>query len=201
LKEAYESGRAISNTWMRNHLHDYNPCEANKKAIGDYFTEHNLEFTYDNLEAAFQDLLEQGDKLAKVEAVATRQAVVPANPVPAATATTPALPVIPATETPIAVPVPAVAQPAAPSQPVVEATVTTPAAAPNVQPAARRPGVNGGLPPGSLSAQRPGTPDPALARKEFLKTVKDMDPKVMRAKLKTDPQFVKQLQAYGIQIR
>jgi hypothetical protein len=201
-KEAYETGRAISNQWMRHHLHDYNPCDANKKAMNDYFVENNLELTHDNLEAAFQDLLEQGDKLAKVETVATRQAVVVPNPVPAATAATPAPPVIPVAETPIAVPVPIVAaQPAVPSQPVVEATVATSAAAPNVPVPARRPGVNGGLPPGSLSAQRPGTPDPALARKEFLKTVKDMDPKVMRAKLKTDPQFVKQLQAYGIQIR
>lgn len=200
-KEAYESGRSISNEFMRHHLHDYNPCEANKKAIGDYFVEHNLEFTLDNLEAAFQDLLEQGDKLAKVETVATRQAVVTANPDTIAIVATPVTPVIPVAETSVTLPIPVVAQPAAISQVVVEATVPTPAAAPNVQPAARRPGVNGGLPPGSLSAQRPGTPDPALARKEFLKTVKDMDPVVMKAKLKNDPQFVKQLESYGIRVR
>lgn len=200
-KEAYESGRAISNEFMRQHLHDYNPCEANKKAIGEYFVEHNLEFTLDNLEAAFQDLLEQGDKLAKVETVATRQATAAANPATVAAVVTPAPPVIPGAETPITVPTPVVAQPAVISQPVVEATVTTPAAAHNVQPAARRPGVNGGLPPGSLSAQRPGTPDPALARKEFLKAVHDMNPAVMKAKLKNDPQFVKQLESYGIRVR
>lgn len=190
-KEAFESGRSISNEFMRRHLHDYNPCEANQKAIGEYFATHNLEFTLDNLEAAFQDLLEQGDKIAAVTA----------NPVAVAAKVTPAPPAIPVAETPAVVQPSVVAQPAAPSQPVVEATVPTPAAAHNVQPAARRPGVNGGLAPGSLSAQRPGTPDPALARKEFLKTVKDMKPEVMRAKLKSDPQFVKQLQAYGIQVR
>jgi len=201
-KEAYEAGRSISNEFMRRHLHDYNPCEANQKAIGEYFAKHELEFTLDNLEVAFQDLLEQGDKIAKVETVATRQAAVVANPTPVAAVVTPTPPEIPVVETPAAVTVPvAAAQPAGLSQPVVEATVTTPAAAPNVQPAARRPGVNGGLPPGSLSAQRPGTPDPALARKEFLLTVKDMKPEVMKNKLKTDPQFVKQLESYGIRVR
>jgi len=200
-KEAYEAGRSISNEFMRRHLHDYNPCEANQKAIGEYFSQHKLEFTLDNLEVAFQDLLEQGDKIAKVETSATRQAAVVANPTPEATVVTPAPPAIPVAETPAAVTVPvAVAQPVS-SQPVVEATVTMPAAAPNVQPAARRPGVNGGLPPGSLSAQRPGTPDPALARKEFLLTVKNMKPEVMKNKLKTDPQFVKQLESYGIRVR
>jgi hypothetical protein len=202
-KQDFEEGRQISNDFMRQHLHDYNPCEANQKAIGEYFAEHKLDFTRDNLEAAFQDLKEQGDKLAPVENTgATRQATVAANPAPVATPATPAPPAIPVAETPAVVPASAPpAQPPAPSQPVVEATAPTPVAAPNVQPAARRPGVNGSLPPGTLSAQRPGAPDPALARKEFLKTVKDMKPEVMKAKLKSDPQFVKQLESYGIRIR
>jgi hypothetical protein len=202
-KQNYEDGRSISNEFMRRHLHDYNPCAANQKAIGEYFAEHNLEFTLDNLEAAFQDLKEQGDKLAPVPSTsATRQATEPVNPGTEATVVTPASPAIPAAETPAAVPASAVpAQPAAPSQPVVEATAPTPVAAPNVQPATRRPGVNGSLPPGSFSAERIGSPDPALARKEFLKTVRDMKPDVMKQKLKTDPQFVKQLAAYGIKIQ
>lgn len=202
-KQLYEDGRAISNEFMRNHLHDFNPCEANKKVIGDYFAEHNLDFTLDNLEAAFQDLKEQGNKLADVvSTAATRQVAVAANPAPVAIEATPAPPVIPAAETVISVPASAApAPPAVPSQPVVEATATTPVTAPNVQTVTRRPGVNGAIAPGSLSAQRPGAPDPALARKEFLKTVKDMKPEVMKHKLKTDPQFVKQLEAYGIRVR
>jgi len=202
-KHNFEEGRAISNEFMRRHLHDYNPCEANRKALGEYFEIHKLDFTLDNLEAAFEDLKEQGDKLAPVvDTSATRQAVVAANPAPAATVATPAIPAIPVVETPAAVPASVTpAQPPAPSQPVVEATAPTPAAAPNVQPAARRPGVNGAIAPGTLSAQRPGTPDPALARKEFLKTVRDMKPEVMKNKLKTDPQFVKQLESYGIKVR
>lgn len=202
-KEVYEEGRAISNEFMRRHLHDFNPCEANKKAIGDYFAEKNLEFTLDNLEAAFQDLLEQGNKLVKVEnTVTTAHVTETANPAPVTTTATPATPAIPAAETTIVVPASETpAQPPVPSQPVVEATAPTSAAAPNGQPAARRPGVHGSIAPGSLSAQRPGAPDPALARKEFLKTVREMKPEVMRHKLKTDPQFVNQLKAYGIQIR
>lgn len=201
-QQKYEQdGVAISNTFMRRHLHDYNPCEANKLALGEYFRDHNLEFTLDNLEAAFQDLKEQGDKLASVESVATKTVVAAANPVAATTVATPVTPVIPVAETPATVLVSETpAQPLEVVAPVVAATAPTPAA-PNQQPAARRPGVNGSLPPGTLSAQRPGTPDPALARSEFLKVVKNMDAATMKAKLKNDPQFVKQLTAYGIKVR
>lgn len=197
-----EDGRRIANEFMRRHLHDYNPCEANNKALGEYLETHNLDYTLDNLEAALEDLLEQGDKLAKVETVATRQASEVANPTPAATVATTAPPAIPGAETPAIVPASVTpAQPVVVVAPVVEATVTTPAAALNVQPAARRPGVNGAIAPGTLSAQRPGTPEPALARKEFLQTIVKMRPEVIRAKLKNDPQFVKQLAAYGIKVQ
>jgi hypothetical protein len=202
-KELINEGKAISNEFMRRHLHDYNPCEANKKAMGEYFAENNLEFTLDNLEAALLDLMSQEGKLVKVEAPFTaRQVTEPANPGTATTVTATETPAIPASAAAAAVTASAApAQPAAPSQPAVEATAPTPVAAHNVQPAARRPGVNGGIAPGTLSAQRPGTPDPVLARKEFLQTVKKMDPAVMRAKLKNDPQFVQQLKAYGIKIQ
>jgi hypothetical protein len=196
-----EDGRAISNEFMRRHLHDYVPCDANFKVMDEYFKENNLIFTLDNLEAAFQVLKEQGNKLAKAEPSATVPAVVAANPVAPAVVATPAPPVIPVAETPAATPVLVVpAQPPVVVTPVVAATAPTPAV-PNQHTTARRPGVNGSLPPGTLSAQRPGTPDPALGRKEFLKTVKDMAPEVMKNKIKTDPQFVKTLESYGIRVR
>jgi hypothetical protein len=199
--EWQQQGKAISNEFQRRHLHDYSPCDANKKAIADYFVEKNLEFTLDNLEAAFVDLMED-NKLVKVESAFQKPAIVSANPEPVATVAEAAAPVIPVVAQPAAVPASAApAQPAAPSQPVVEATVSTPAAAPNGQPAARRPGANGGLVPGTMSAHRPEAQDPQLARKQFLKTVRDMDPKVMKNKLKTDPQFVKQLESYGIRVK
>ncbi len=200
-KQWREEGRRIANEFMRRHLHDYVPCEANNKALGEYLEKHNLDYTLDNLEVAFEDLLEQGDKLAKVETVATRQASVVANPTPAATAATPVTPAIPVAEPTIAVPASVVpAQPVAVVAPVVEATATTPVTAPNVQPVTRRPGVGGSIVPGSLSAQRPGTPEPALARKEFLKDYQNQNPEEMRKRLK-DPQYVKKLEAYGIKVR
>src|SRR5271166_1829256 len=199
----FQRGVGVGNQFKANHLYDYNPCEANGKLLGDYLASHEMNFTLDNLEAAFQDLKEQGDKLVPVAKHWTeKQVTVAANPAPVAAVTASAPPAIPVAEPTVTVPPSAPpAQPVAPSQPVVEATAPTPAAAPNVQPAARRPGVNGSLPPGTLSAQRPGTPDPALARKEFLKTVRDMKPEVMKTKLKNDPQFVKQLESYGIRVR
>lgn len=199
--EWLQQGKAISNEFQRRHLHDYNPCDANKKAISEYFVEKNLEFTLDNLETAFLDLMDES-KLVKVEKTFQTPAIVPANPEAVATVAEAVAPVIPAAAQPAAVPVSAPpAQPAALSQPVVEATVSTPAAAPNGQPAARRPGANGSLVPGTMSAHRPEAQDPTLARKQFLKTVRDMDPKVMKNKLKTDPQFVKQLESYGIRVK
>ena len=203
LKEQKEflAGKAIGNAFVAKHLYDFNPCEANFKAIVDYLKVNNMDFTLDNVEAAFTDLDEQGNKLVPVAKRyrAEEQAVEVANPTPAAAAVAPAAQAIPAAEPVAAVPA-SQTQPAAPSQPVAETTVPTPVA-PNQQPATRRPGVNGGLAPGQLSAQRPGAPEPALARKEFLKTVRDMKPEVMKAKLKNDPQFVKQLESYGIKVR
>jgi hypothetical protein len=196
-----QKGKAISNQFMRRHLHDYNPCEANNKLMGEYFDEHNLLYTLDNLEAAFVALSDD-NKLVKVVPTFQTPVAEVANPTPATTVAAPAAPVLPVAEVPAAVPASAApAQPSAPSQPVVEATATTPAVVPNAQQPARRPAVSGGIAPGSLSAQRPGTPNPALTRKEFLGMVNRMDPKVMKQKLATDPQFVKQLEAYGIKVR
>lgn len=193
-------GRQIALEFQRNHLHDYNPCEANNKALGMYIQENNLEYNLESLEAAFIDLMDE-NKLVKVPSTFQRTVTEAANPASVAAVATPAQPEIPAAETVAAVTASATpAPPAAPSQPVAEATAPTPAAALNVQPAARRPGVSGGIVPGSFSAERPGAPDPALARKEFLKTVHDMKPEIMKHKLKTDPQFVKQLRAYGIKV-
>jgi len=201
-RKDYLDGLKIGNDFRAKHLYDFNSCEANTKQLLEYLKEEQMEFTLDNLEAAFVDLTEQGKLVPVSKHRAEEQATVVVNPTAEATVAAPAAPAIPVAEPPAAVPASAApAQPVAPSQPVVEATVPTPAAAPNVQPAARRPGVNGSLPPGTLSAQRPGAPEPALARKEFLQNVRKMDAATMKHKLKTDPQFVKQLQAYGIKVQ
>ncbi len=210
----HEAGVSIGNAFLRNHIDDFFVCEANNKALGTYLKEHRLEFTLDNLEAAFVDLKEQGvlverpvrgstskpaESAPNASATATGDTNVPASTAssvqpnqPAAAALTPQSTSAPVTQ-------PAVAQASVASQPGNEATVTTPATA-NTPHVARRPVVSGVM-PGSLSAQRPGTPDPALARKEFMKTIRVMDPKTMAARLKNDPQFVKQCEAYGIRTR
>jgi hypothetical protein len=195
----YAEGQKIGNTFIRRHLHDFNANEANLKALGEYLREHNMEFTLDNLEAAFIDLRDQGNKLAAVNAAVTRPAEsanTPATATPAAAPTSE----LPATAPAAAVTPPVVAQPAAAvSQPVVEATVSTPVA-PNPAPATRRPGVNGSITPGTMSAHRPGAVDPALARKEFMKELKAMTSDQIRKKL-NDSQFVKQLETYGVKVR
>jgi hypothetical protein len=196
----YLQGQAIGNTFKSNHLYDFNSCEANFKAIVDYLSSQSMDFTLDNVEAAFAILNEQGKFVPVEKHWSERKAVEVVNPTPVAAVAAPVAQAIPAAEPAAAVTASVVPQTTAPSQPVAETTVTTPVA-PNQQPATRRLGVNGSIAPGTLSAQRPGTPEPALARKEFLKTVRDMKPEVMKAKLKNDPQFVKQLESYGIKVR
>ena len=206
-KSDYQEGARIGNEFVRKHLYDFNPCRANMVALAEYLKEHGLDFTLDNLEVALVDLQEQGDKLAAVTTVAaaTRPEEQAANtPVTSAVPATAAQPELPAA-TAAAATVQEVAQPTAEtsaSQPAVAATVTTPVATqPNAATPTRRPGVNGSLPPGSMSANRPAAVDPAQARKEFMRELKAMAPDVMKKKLATDPQFVKQLQTYGIRIQ
>jgi hypothetical protein len=199
---ALENGRAIAVQFKMNHVYDYYDCDANKKALKDYFDANpDIEFTLDAVEFAFQDLTREGKLVPLPNRGGQTRVDVAANPAPPTSSAAPAAaitaPPIAAVETAPVVPVEVPPS----SQAAPTTTVTTPAvAANNAAPAARRPGVNGGLPPGTLSAQRPGTPDPALTRKEFLQKVAKMDGKVMAHKVKTDPQFVKQLRAAGIQV-
>ena len=194
-----QEGISIGNAFLRRHLHDYMPVEANNKALGDYLQEHSMDYTVDNLELAFLDLMSE-NKLVKVRQNLPTQTATTETITPSVAPETNAAPAV-LPPAPAAAPVETVAQPQAPvSQPTVAATAPTPAA-PNQQPAARRPGVNGSLPPGTFSAERPEAIDPAQARREFMKQIRDMDPKVMKTKLANDPQFVKQLQSYGIRIK
>ena len=207
-KSDMQEGLAIANSFILRHRFDYNPCKANNDAMAEYLREHGLNYTLDNLEAAFIDLSEQGDKLAAVDVNSFPTAKRPAEQAtntPVAAAAPPVVapaalpPAAAVAATPEAVAQPTVVQ--EPSQPAVEATVTTPVATqPNAATPTRRPGVNGSLPPGTMSANRPSAVDPAQARKEFMRELKAMEPSVIRQKLKSDPQFVKQLQTYGIRI-
>lgn len=206
-KRAEQEGFATTNIFLRNHLHDYLPNEANNKLLLDYILQNQLEWTLDNLEAAFEILMSE-DKLVKVpvkslpQTTATVKTITPPPEAPQPAQPAAVLPPAPAVAAVDAVS----AQPAAVSTPVVEATVTTPAAPQSTAPAARRPGVNGGIPPGQFSANRPELKDPAQARKDFMKSVRDMDPKILAGKVnpnspKYDAEFAKTLTSYGVKIR
>lgn len=202
-KEAYAEGQRIGNQFVRNHLHDFNPVEANLLALGEALKKHDLEFTLENLEFVFDDLKSQEGKLvAGGNPQAAKRQAEPAPITPAPATEVAAVPTteLPATEPAAPVTVTEVAPPAAQSQPTVEATESTPAAPQSATPA-RRPGVNGGIAPGTLSAKRPEAINPELARKEFMKELKAMPASEMKQRLNHDPQFVKKLQQHGIRVK
>ena len=196
---AKAQGAVIGNAWMADHKEDFQPCEANAKIIGDWLATNQLELSYENLELAF---VANETRLAKpvpqAPVVETPAAAV-ANPPANASA-------VPAVATPsITAPPTASAEPVLPpatqtSQPAVAASESTSAAAPNAQPAARRPGVNGSLPPGTMSAQRPvAQQQPQTTRADLLKEMKKMSSDELRKKLK-NTEYVSKLRAAGIPV-
>jgi hypothetical protein len=200
-KTAREQGRIIAEAWMADHKEDFQPCDANTEIIGKWLAANGLDLSYENLELAF---VANETRLAKppvpqapVEEV---PAVAAANP-PAAAPATSAV-VTPSITTPPAAAAEPVSTQAAPaSQPVAGASESTPAAAPIAQPAARRPGVNGSLPPGSLSAQRPPAQQQpqTTTRAELLKEMKAMSSDKLRKMLK-NTEYVSKLRAAGIPV-
>jgi hypothetical protein len=194
----FQYGVRVANEFVMKHLYDFNPVRSNMVALTDYLKENSLDLTLANLEAAFLDLNEQGDKLAP-PAVQYRSVEPTTN---TAVTTAPAATPVdgnPVVEQPVVATPPAVAQPEV-STPPVAATVTTPVVA-NQPTATRRPGVNGSLPPGSLSAPRLVPVDPAVARKEFMQKLNKMSGEEIRRKKNNDPQFVKELATFGIKIQ
>jgi len=201
----------INIEFMRRHLYDFLPCEANDNVLREYFKENRLEYTLDNLEHAFLDLDEQGRILKPAARPASKTLAEP-TPNSATTATVTPTPesqpaaANPATES--ATPTPATVEtPAAPapaqtpaSTPVTEATASTPAAAQSATQPARRPGVNSSLPPGTMRAPVPKAEDPVVTRRKFMQKVKEMSAEKMRHKINTDPEFVKMCRAYGIRV-
>lgn len=189
-------GKKIAYIFMQKHVHDFNPCEANSLRIGEYLDEHNMLFTLDNLEVALDDLNSE-NKLAPVlnqrETASATEA--PNASAAAATTATPTAAITAATSESVADSAQVTAPPAV-SQPAAAATATTPVAATN-QPAARRPGVNGSLPPGTFSAERPTATTPLLTKKDIGR----MDSEKLRHKLKTDPKFVEQFLALGFKLQ
>jgi len=161
--EAKAKGKQIGFEFMQRHVKDFNPCKANSDLIGKYLEENQLEFTLDNLEIAFIALEHE---LAPVVVPASRVEVPPvANP----PVTVPqALPAVQHPAAELAARQAAAAAP--PAAPVPPATLP----ADNTPPATPRPGINGGLEPGSLSAQRPTVSgEPKYTREGILKMDKE----------------------------
>jgi hypothetical protein len=147
----------VSNEFKLRHVNDFNPCQANSKIITDYLEANNLAWTTDNLELAFAATEPQlAPKEVKEAPVAEVPASQAANPpvAPQALPPTPAAAIQPA-PVQAALEVPVAAVPAAPAPAV------------NPQAPARRPGVNGGLEPGQMSAVRPVSTPVGLTMKEI----------------------------------
>lgn len=136
---------SVSYAFMRNHLQDFNPCNANAQILSAYINDNNLEWTEDNLEEAFSKVI---DQLAPV----VHQA-----------------PALPVAEIPPAVPVVASVTPVTPAAaPVAAAPVAAAPAAP--APNAPAPKVpSGGIQPGTLTAGRPVPVKPAGLTKAQIK--------------------------------
>ncbi len=197
IQAAKQKGQLIANAWLADHKDDFLQCDANTKLIGEWMAANGLTLTYENLENAYAA---NETKLVKPQ---HRPVEEPAAEAPNAPAAAPAAAAAPAPVIPAPAPVAAAPVPATPpaSQPVVPAPSPTPVAAPNT-PAARRPGVNGSLPPGTLTAARPvvqQTPE-TTSIDAFKKEVDKMPGKEFRQKVASSKQFRDQLRAAGIPV-
>jgi Ser-tRNA(Ala) deacylase AlaX len=201
-KDEAERGRLIAQAWMDEHVDDFLPCGASSQIMREYMAANGLSMGYDNLEKAFQAVKHQLPKPVR-QAVSDPVSAAPVNNPPAAAPVTD--PLAPANNnSPAAASAsaqPPTAQPPAVPTPAATAPTATPAATANPSPAARRPGVNGGLQPGSLSAQRPSaaqaTETPQATRSKLLREIAKMGPDQLRKKLK-DTNYRSQLEAAGI---
>ena len=181
LKKAVELQTAL--IFIKRHVRDYNDNEANGQLLRSWVLENNLEFTVDSLEVAFETLKHQ---LAPVETSTPAPAAIPVN-------TPPAKPAVAAPAAPVAAIPPAAPAPAPAPQPVAAAPVTP---VPANQPIpSRRPGINGGIPPGSFTGSRPTSNQQAP---EFtMKDLKELskNPQEMRRRIKMEPGFEQKVNA------
>lgn len=192
---AIARGRAIADSWIKDHVDDFVPCDANSKLMGQWMQTNNLTLSYENLELAYTATKHQ-----LVKPVEDHAEAAPNTPPTAPAATAPATPsitapVAPATVTEIPTETPVV-------QPASTVPTTTPAAAPNAQPAARRPGVNGGLLPGTLTAVRPRVNQGPVVSTydEMMREIDAMPAKEYRNKVEKDAKFRARLEAAGIRV-
>jgi hypothetical protein len=196
---ALQKGQLIANAWVADHKDDFLPCDANTKLMGEWMAANQLTLTYENLERAFTANETKLVKPTFEQPVEEHAEVVPNTQTPAAATVAAPAPVIPAAAPAAAVPVSNATPPA--SQPTATAPQATSAAPANTA-VARRPGVNGGLQPGTLTAGRPSgqaTPQTTSAA-DFQKMVDKMPAPEFRKKVATSKEFREQLRAAGIPV-
>lgn len=174
IRAAALKEQGIGLTWTRKHIiaGDYLPIDANAKMIDRWVKDNGLDYTDDNLEVAFLALQSQLSQPQSARATAA----IPVNE-------TPSQPVVVEPVVPVVAPVVAPQLPtAAPSasQPVIQ------------QVPAHRPGVVGGIQPGSMTATRlVPTNQPKLTKKEIAR----MGPTEIRRRMKTEPGFTELFEA------
>lgn len=201
-RDEAERGRLIAQAWMDEHVEDFLPCGASSQIMREHMTSNGLSMSYDNLETAFQAVKHQLPKPVR-PVVSDPISAAPVNNPPVAASdplvTSGANNNPPPAETATAT-VPT-AQPSASPTPVATAPTATPAATENPSQAARRPGVNGGLQPGQLSARQPSaqtkTETLPQTRSRLLREIAKMGSEQLRKRLK-DTNYRSQLEAAGI---
>jgi len=168
--EAALTAQRISHEFMRRHLHDFNPCEANAKIIGDFITnppEHisdkPFEWTLDNLEYAFEQVASQ---LAPVSLP-----VVPVSAPPAPANTEASAPVVPTTVEPTV---------SAPTVPPVVAAAPAPVVSAPIPPAQPRKVPSSGIVPGTTAGRPAVQVSPGLTKQDIAKMTPEEFKKLIR---------------------
>ncbi len=184
--EVQAQGKATAYDFMKHHIHDFNPCQANSDIIGKYLEDNQLEYTVDNLELAF---LAKENELAPVipkEPVRPTPPVV--NPLPASEVSASKMRKVVITKGE-AYPTPEPGETlliiekepvVVPAPPAVPATPAPPAVPVNPELPASRPGVNGGIAPGSLSGTKPVISTGKLTKAAILEMAKKEPAKFKR---------------------
>lgn len=192
-------GEVIAKTWMEDHKHDFQPCDASSKIIGDWLARNGREFSYENLELAFEATKHQLP--APMQQVVEETPAAQVNNPPAAASVAPA-----AQAASITPPAAAAAEPVSTANTVAAPTAASTApssasAAATNTPAARRPGVNGSLPPGTLTAGRPQRTQESQTTQqtaEFRRLVAKMPSAEFRKQMTTSKEFRDKCAAAGI---
>ena len=188
--------RIIIDGWIDDHQEDYVPCEASAELLKQWLITNGKPLSYENLEAAF--VATKHKQPVPQKRAAQVPAVTETNP-PAAAATQPVATAASITPPAAATVVNETPATSVPPQAQTPASETTSAPA-GKSATARRPGVNGGLQPGTLSAQRPvqGATTQATDSAAFRRSITKMSRIEFRQKYETSAKFREECKANGI---